>query len=166
VSSPACSDWELAQVNVAIAKGPMDSQVMAGFVAALEPINAVADAAPGFVWRLQDDSGDATAIRVFEDDRMLINLSVWESAEALSQFVYRSDHTSVMRGRKQWFETIRLYLALWWVPAGHRPTPLEARERLEHLRTHGPTPYAFTFKRRFEPGDELVIVVDELECPA
>jgi hypothetical protein len=166
VSSPARQGWELAQVNVGIAKGPMDSEVMAGFAAALEPINALADAAPGFVWRLQDESGDATAIRVFEDERMLINLSVWESVDALAGFVYRSDHTSVMRGRKQWFETIRSYLALWWVPAGHRPTPLEARERLEHLRRHGPTPFAFTFKRRFEPGDELVIVDDELECPA
>lgn len=158
--------FELAQVNIGIAKGPMDSEVMAGFAAALEPINALADAAPGFVWRLQDDSGDATAIRAFEDDRMLINLSVWESADALAAFVYRSDHTAVMRRRKQWFETIRVYLALWWVPAGHRPTPVEARERIEHLREHGPTPYAFTFKRRFEPGDELVIVDDELGCPA
>lgn len=166
MSSIGRADWELAQVNVAIAKGRMDSEVMAGFAAALEPINALADATPGFVWRLQDDSGDATAIRAFDDDRMLINLSVWESVDALTEFVYRSDHTPVMRRRKQWFETIRLYLALWWVPAGHRPTPLEARGRLEHLRTHGPTPYAFTFKRRFEPGDELVIVDDELECPA
>jgi hypothetical protein len=158
--------FELAQVNVAIAKGPMESDVMAGFVAALEPINALADAAPGFVWRLQDASGDATAIRVFEDERMLINLSVWESADALAGFVYSSGHTAVMRGRKQWFETLALYMALWWVPAGHRPTPLRARERLEHLRAHGPTPFAFTFKRRFEPGDELVIVDDELGCPA
>jgi hypothetical protein len=158
--------FELAQVNVAIAKGPMDSDVMAGFVAALDPINALADAAPGFVWRLQDDSGDATAIRPFEDENMLINLSVWESADALAEFVYRSDHTAVMRNRKQWFETIRLYMALWWVPAGHRPTPLHARDRLEHLRQHGPTPYAFTFKRRFEPGEQLVIIDDALECPA
>jgi hypothetical protein len=163
VNRPA---WELAQVNIGLAKGPMDSEVMAEFAAALEPINALADSSPGFVWRLQDDSGDATSIRAFDDERMLINMSVWESVDALAEFVYRSAHTQVMRGRKQWFETIRLYMALWWVPAGHRPTPLEARERLEHLRLHGPTPYAFTFKRRFEPGDELVIVDDELECPA
>ena len=140
---------------------------MAGFVAALEPINALADAAPGFVWRLQDDSGDATSIRVFDDELMLINMSVWESIEPLGDFVYRSEHTAVMRRRKQWFETMRLYLALWWVPPGYRRTTVEAQARLEHLRLHGPTPHAFTFKRRFAPDEELAIVDDELlECPA
>jgi hypothetical protein len=158
--------FQVAQVNIARALAPMDAEGMAEFVMALEPINALADAAPGFVWRLQDETGDATSIRVFDDELMLINMSVWKSVEALATFVYRSEHTAVMRRRKQWFETMRLYLALWWVRSGHRPTPGEARERLEHLRFHGPTPYAFTFKRRFAPDDEKAIVDDELECPA
>lgn len=158
--------FQVAQVNIARALAPMNADQMAGFVAALEPINALADAAPGFVWRLQDDSGDATSIRVFEDKSMLINMSVWESVDALADFVYRSEHTAVMRGRKQWFETMRLYLTLWWVRSGHRPTPGEARDRLEHLRLHGPTPHAFTFKRQFAPGEQHAIVVDDLKCPA
>jgi hypothetical protein len=160
------SSAELAQVNVARSLGPMDSAVMAGFVAELEPINALADAAPGFVWRLQDESGDATSVRVFEDPDMLINLSVWTSADALAGFVYRSGHVAVMRRRKRWFETIQQYLALWWVPTGHRPRAVEARERLEYLRRHGPTPYAFTFKRRFEPGETLAVLDDAIQCPA
>jgi heme-degrading monooxygenase HmoA len=111
----------------------MDGPVMAGFQAALEPINALADAAPGFVWRLQTEDGDATAIRPYEDERMMVNLSVWESIEALRAFVYASGHTSVMRKRKQWFETLDAYLVLWWVPAGHEPTIEEAKQRLEHM---------------------------------
>jgi hypothetical protein len=129
-------------------------------------INALADTASGSVWRLQDDSCDATSIHVFDDELMLINMSVWESADALADFVYRSEHAAVMRGRRQWFETMRLYLTLWWVRPGHGPTPGEARDRLEHLRRHGPTPYAFTFKRQFGPGDKHAIVDDELKCPA
>jgi hypothetical protein len=103
----------VAQVNIARAQAPMDAEHMAAFVAALEPINALADAAPGFVWRLQDESGDATSIRVFEDALMLINMSVWESVDSLANFVYRSEHTTVMRQRKQWFATMRLYVTLW-----------------------------------------------------
>ena len=108
---------------------------------------------------------NATSIRAFDDDRLLINMSVWESIDALAEFVYRSDHVSVMRRRREWFERISIYLALWWVPAGHIPTLGEARDRLAHLQEHGPSPYAFTFKARFLRGDGLV-VEDELGCPA
>jgi hypothetical protein len=158
--------FQVAQVNIARALAPMDAGLMAGFVAALEPINARADTAPGFVWRLQDGSGDATSIRAFDDELMLINMSVWESVDALADFVYRSGHTAVMRERKQWFETMRLYLTLWWVRSGHRPAPREALDRLEHLRLHGPTPHAFTFKHQFAPGNEHAIVDDDVQCPA
>ena len=105
----------------------MDGLMMAGFKAALEPINALADEAHGFVWRLQTEDGDATAIRLYEDERMIVNMSVWESIEALRAFVYTSDHTAVMRHRKQWFEKLGTYLALWWVPDGHEPTIEEPR---------------------------------------
>jgi heme-degrading monooxygenase HmoA len=145
----------------------MDGPVMAGFKAALEPINELADSAPGFVWRLQTEDGDATAIRPFQDERMMVNMSVWESLSDLRAFVYTSSHTAVMRRRKQWFEKLEAYLVLWWVPAGHEPTIEEAKERLEHLRAHGPTLYAFTFRASFpRPDADEAIVDDEIGCPA
>jgi hypothetical protein len=120
-------------------------------VALLEPVNALADAAPGFVWRLQDESGDATSIKAFGDDRLIVNMSVWESIEALREFVYRSGHVDVMRRRREWFTGMGLHLALWWVPAGTLPTVEDAELRLATLEREGPTPYAFTFKRAFSP---------------
>ena len=147
----------------------MDGPVMAGFEAALEPINALADEATGFVWRLQTEDGDATAIRPYEDERMMVNMSVWESIEALRTFVYTSGHTSVMRNRKRWFDRLETYLVLWWVPAGHQPTIEEAKERLEHLERCGPTPYAFTFRASFPAPDadaDAAQIDDEIGCPA
>jgi hypothetical protein len=128
---------------------------MEGFRTQLDPINALADRSPGFVWRLQTEDGNATAIRPYAgDDLMAINLSVWESLESLQRFVYRSGHVDTLRGRKQWFEQIEgPILALWWIPAGHTPTVLEAQERLRHLGEHGPTPHAFTFTTPFPPPD-------------
>jgi hypothetical protein len=145
----------------------MDGRVMADFQAALDPINALADGAPGFVWRLQTEDGDATAIRPYEDERVMVNMSVWESIDVLEQFVYRSGHIAVMRRRREWFERIKVFLALWWVPAGHEPTIDEAKERLAHLERTGPTPHAFTFKARFpDPDTQDVVIDDEIGCPA
>ena len=147
----------------------MDGPVMAGFKAALEPINALADKAIGFVWRLQTEDGDATAVRPYEDERMMVNMSVWESIEALRAFVYTSGHTSVMRNRKRWFESLETYLVLWWVPAGHVPTVEEAMKRLELLRRCGPTPDAFTFRASFPAPDadpSAARIDDEIGCPA
>jgi len=141
----------VAQINIARAVGPTDSPQLAEFIAALEPVNALAESSPGFVWRLQDDSGDAVSIRVFDDDQIIINLSVWESIDALFEFAYRSHHVDYFRRRREWFERFPTsHLALWWVPVGEVPTIEEAKERLEHLDRHGPTPHAFTFKRRFD----------------
>jgi Domain of unknown function (DUF3291) len=151
------ADHQLAQVNVAVLKEPLDSPLLEGFVAALEPINALADAAPGFVWRLQTEDGDATAIRAFDDERILVNLSVWESLESLGEFAYRSRHAVVMRQRRTWFHKMgEAYLALWWVPVGHRPSVAEARHRVDHLRLHGPTPHAFTFRRSYPAKSDAV----------
>jgi heme-degrading monooxygenase HmoA len=145
----------------------MDGSVMAGFQAALDPINALADSAPGFAWRLQTEDGDATAIRPYEDERMMVNMSVWESLEELRAFVYTSGHTAVMRNRKQWFDKLDIYLVLWWVPAGHEPTIDEAMARLAHLELHGPTPYAFTFRASFpSPDSHELTIDDEIGCPA
>jgi Domain of unknown function (DUF3291) len=145
----------LAQVNIATLRAPLDGPELAGFVAQLEPINALADRSPGFVWRLQTEDGDATAIRPYEDDRVMVNLSVWASFEALRSFVYATRHLEVMRHRRQWFSRMAdPYLALWWVPAGAIPTVAEAKERLELLTRQGPTADAFTFRVPFpEPAD-------------
>ena len=160
--------FHVAQVNIALPKAPVDSPLLADFMALLDPINALADASDGFVWRLQTDEGNATSIRPFEDERLMVNLSTWESVEALRQFVYRSVHVEVMRRRREWFEHMRLYMALWWVPAGHVPSVEEAKDRLAHLREHGPTPHAFTFREPFglPDGSAAPLVDDELGCPA
>ena len=154
--------WHLAQLNVGRLLAPLESETLAGFVSALEPINALADRHPGFVWRLQTDAGDATSIRPTEDDLFLINMSVWSSLETLRAFVYTTAHVQVLRQRRAWFEQLATsHMVLWWVPAGHVPTIDEALERLDRLRQHGPTPAAFTFRAPFEPhaagpGDPLV----------
>jgi hypothetical protein len=148
----------IAQVNIALPREPLESPALAEFVANLEPVNALADAAPGFVWRLQDDSGDATSIQAFDDERLIINMSVWESIEALWSFVYDGGHLDVMRRRREWMTKLAdVHQVLWWVPGGHIPTIGEAKERLDHLQEHGPSEHAFTFKQRFP---------DREPCPA
>jgi hypothetical protein len=146
------ADPHLAQVNIALPKEPLESALLAEFVAWLEPVNARADSAEGFVWRLQTEDGDATGIKAFGDDRLIVNMSVWESIEALRAFVYGGIHVGVMRRRREWFERFPTsYLALWWVPAGVVPTVEDAKPRLRSLDAHGPTPYAFTFRQTFAP---------------
>ena len=145
----------IAQVNVARALDPLDSPALADFVAALAPVNALADAAPGFVWRLQTEDGDATAVRIWDDPRVIVNLSVWASLEALWTFVYGGAHVGVMQRRRQWFERpVESHMALWWVPAGTTPTVAEAVARLADHRRNGPAPRAFDFKHPFTPDGE------------
>ena len=151
------SDYQLAQVNIGRARGEMTDPVMAEFVAQLPEINALADASPGFVWRLQTEDGDATAVRPYEDRTILINMSVWEDLPALRAYVYRSAHAAVMRRRREWFERFeRIYVALWWVPAGHHPSVTEAVERLACLEANGPTAFAFTFGEAYDPDGQPV----------
>lgn len=161
------STWQLAQLNVGRLLAPLESDTLAGFVAALEPINALADGHPGFVWRLQTDAGDATSIRPTDDDLFLINMSVWSSLETLRAFVYTTAHVQILRQRRAWFEQLaRAHMVLWWVPAGHIPTIEEALARLDRLRTDGPTPAAFTFRAPFEPqsGGPGASLVDAEFC--
>ena len=151
--------FHIAQSNIARMRAPIDEPVMAGFVERLEPLNALADRSPGFVWRMQDEQGDATAIRVFDDELILFNMSVWQSIEALTSYAYESRHADALRQRRDWFEPMsKAALVLWWVPAGHRPSVEEARERFEHLWTHGPTEEAFTFSTRF-PAPKVAVDV-------
>jgi hypothetical protein len=132
---------QLAQVNIAKMVAPLDDPVMAGFVGQLEAVNAIADGSPGFVWRLQDDGGDATSVRVFDDDTILVNMSVWESTAALHGYVYRSGHGPALRDRAKWFVRMpEAHLAMWWIDAGEKPTVEQAVERLLFLRAHGETP--------------------------
>ncbi len=144
------SAHHLAQVNIGVLRAPLDSPDIADFVSGLDPINALADASPGFVWRLQDETGDASHIRPFRDDSILVNMSVWESLDALRDYVYQSDHVAYMRRRREWFTKMETaFMALWWIPAGTLPTTDDSRERLDHLDVNGPSPYAFTFRRAF-----------------
>lgn len=152
----------LAQLNVGRLLARVDAPEIAGFVAELESINQLADGSPGFIWRLATEAGDATSIRPTEDDLFLINMSVWESIDALRAFTYDTAHVAILRRRREWFERLATaHMVLWWVDAGHRPTIDEALERLDRLRRDGPTPAAFTFRTPFErdaagPGSPLV----------
>jgi len=148
--------YQIAQLNIARMVAPLTDPAMAGFVAQLATINALADSSPGFVWRLQTEEGDATALRPYDDDLILVNLSVWASVADLSTFVYKSAHRGVLQQRQQWFERFDgPHLALWWVPSGHIPSVDEAKERLDFLRAHGETIYAFSFKKLFAAPQEV-----------
>lgn len=145
--------YQLAQLNVALMKAPLDSPAMADFAGNLARINKLAEESHGYVWRLESDTGDATAFRPL-GEHVLINLSVWADIESLSRYVYQSSHVEVMRRRRNWFDRMSgAHMVLWWVPAGHRPTLDEALERLEALRANGPGPAAFTFTHAYGPPD-------------
>jgi heme-degrading monooxygenase HmoA len=148
--------YHLAQINIAKAVADLDSPLMEGFVSRLDEINALAEGAKGFIWRLQSDAGDATSIRVFEDPRIYINMSVWETAEDLKHFVYRSAHVELIRDRDAWFGRLsEQHQAVWWVPAGHRPSAQEGRDRLMNLREQGPSATAFSLARPFPQPSEI-----------
>jgi len=141
---------QLAQINIARLRAPLEDPATAEFVESLARINALADEAQGFVWRLQTEGGDASAIRAYDDELMIVNLSVWTSLEALAEYVYRSGHVAFLRRRREWFETSEdAHVALWWVQPGRRPDVAEGRERLARLRLHGPGPEAFTFREPY-----------------
>ena len=126
--------FHIAQVNIARMRAPLEDPLMADFVAQLDPVNALADASPGFVWRFQTEGGNATSVRPLPDPLILFNMSVWESVEALQAYVYRSNHASALRDRKRWFEkSTGPVAALWWIPAGEVPTVEDGKTRLAHL---------------------------------
>jgi hypothetical protein len=158
----------LAQLNIGRLRAPMDDPQIDDFRNNLEPVNALAEASPGFVWRLQDEHGDATGIKPFGDELEIVNLTVWESIDALADFTYRTGHVELLRRRREFFEAPSLpILCLWWIPEGTIPTVEDAIARLDHLRAHGPTATAFTFRHRFEPGEaEAQLGSDRDTCPA
>ncbi|MEZ0609848.1 DUF3291 domain-containing protein [Fibrella sp. WM1] len=142
----------LAQINIARLLEPLDSPLIADFVANLDPINTLAEQSPGFVWRLKDDTNNATDFRPFGDDLLIVNMSVWEDIDTLRAFAFQTAHSDIMKRRREWFSRFpTAYLALWWIPEGHVPTIDEAKERLQSLDAHGDTPFAFTFRKLFPP---------------
>lgn len=156
--------FHLAQVNIARLRAPITDPLLADFVANLDRVNGLAEAAPGFVWRLKGDEGNALAVRAFDDDALIINISVWDGIDSLFEYTYKSDHVGVFRRRTEWFVPLGTsHLALWWIPAGHQPDANEAKESLAHLDAHGPTPRAFTFKQRFTPEDMLAYIQSQAE---
>jgi len=147
--------WELAQLNIASLVAPIDSPTLAGFVAELDRINSLAEQAPGFVWRLQSEEGNATDVKHGFGDDYIVNMSVWKSLQDLHAYVYKSAHAQIMSRKKQWFHRMSDdYSVLWWVPAGHRPTVVEAEVKLKLLNSQGPCSDAFTFKSSYpKPAD-------------
>lgn len=169
--------YELAQVNVGRLAAPLDDPRLSAFVKALDPVNAVADTAPGFVWRLQTEDGNATAIQAFTWDAgsssgVIVNMSVWTDVEHLGAFVYGELHREILRRRREFFEPMKeAFTACWWVPVGERPTTDDAEDRIRHLRAHGPTPRAFTLREHYPPpdaaqADAALPGSDDWLCPA
>ena len=158
--------WHLAQVNIGKLVAPRGDPRVDPFFAALDRINALAEASRGFVWRLQDEAGNAMGIRYAPDPLLAINLTVWTDADALFEFVYRSAHTPVMARRREYFEPLRkTYQALWWIEAGTLPTINDALAKLWLLEQFGPCPQAFTFKARFPAPDEAGLPIDHEPDP-
>ncbi|MEO1045793.1 MAG: DUF3291 domain-containing protein [Pseudomonadota bacterium] len=159
------SGYHLAQINIARFAKPKDDPVNADFMNGLDPVNAQAEAAPGFVWRLVGEGNDAVDLSPdASDPRLAINMSLWTDVEALGAFVYRNpDHLAFMRRRREWMEHMNVYQALWWVPVGHIPTVEEGMARIAKLEKHGPMTEAFTFRQPFPApdGTPAVPVLDE-----
>lgn len=140
----------LAQLNIAKAKYALNAPEIKEFVDNLEPVNLIAERSTGFIWRLQDESGDATNIQAFDDPNIIVNMSIWDSIDSLKNFMFRTHHRDFLRRKQEWFHNIdKDSYVLWWIPKGHIPTLAEAVEKLEHLRKHGDTPAAFSFKSNF-----------------
>ncbi|MDO5980702.1 DUF3291 domain-containing protein [Flavivirga spongiicola] len=145
----------LAQVNIAKRLAPMDDPIMQDFVNNLDRINALADESKGFVWRLKDEDKDLGA-QVFQDDTLLINMSVWKNLETLFNYTYKSGHIEVFKRKKEWFSKMKMmHMAFWYIPKGYEPTFQDAKNRLDYLNRHGDTPYAFSFKSKFTALDSL-----------
>jgi hypothetical protein len=153
--------WHLAQINIGRLAAPADDPQVAGFFAELDRINALAEASPGFVWRLKGEGNDATDLQPTPDPLLILNMSVWEDADTLFDYVYRSAHTPVMAQRRQWFARFDgAYHAIWWIEAGHVPGITEGLSKLWMLDRFGPSPQAFTFKARFPAPGEAGVPTD------
>jgi heme-degrading monooxygenase HmoA len=144
----------LAQLNIAKAKYSLEAPEIKEFVDNLEHVNNLAESSSGFIWRLKDEDGDATNIQAFSDPNTIVNMSVWDSVDALKNFMFRTHHRDFLRRKKEWFYNIpEDSYVLWWIPVGHIPTIEEAVEKLEYLRSNGDTPNAFSFKSNYSVAE-------------
>jgi GNAT superfamily N-acetyltransferase len=155
-------DYHIAQLNIATLLAPIDDPSIADFTDNLERINALGDGSPGFVWRLQTDDGNATALRPYPDPMVIVNMTVWTSVAALKEFAYRTEHADFLARRREWFVAGSTGVVLWWIRAGDIPTVDDAKRRLDFLQRHGPSPYAFRFAR---PPAPFVVERTSLEDP-
>ncbi|CAD5287852.1 conserved hypothetical protein [Alteromonas sp. 38] len=147
----------LAQLNIAKAKYSLESTEIKEFVDNLDPVNRIAESSSGFIWRLKDDSGNATEIQAFSDPNIIVNMSVWDSVDALKNFMFRTHHKDFLSRKKEWFfEIPEDTYVLWWIPVGHIPSLEEAVEKLEYLRSNGETPKAFSFKCNFSATEFIL----------
>jgi hypothetical protein len=146
----------LAQINIAEMLEPEGHPSMSGFFDNIDMINAIAEESPGFVWRLQDETGSATSIKAFDNDMLIINMSVWETRESIFDFVYKSMHLEIFKRKNEWFHKMKkMHYALWYIDEGHQPDLAEARKMLDHLNLHGETPMAFSFKKSFSEKEYI-----------
>lgn len=146
----------LAEVNIAKRLAPMDDPIMQDFVNNVDKMNAIADAAEGFIWRMKDEDKELGA-KIFQDDELLINMSVWKDLESLFNYTYKSRHIEVFKRKKEWFSKMKMmHMAFWYVPEGYEPTFQDAKDRLDYLNMYGDTPYAFSFKSKFSTEDALI----------
>jgi hypothetical protein len=149
------SRYQLAQINIAELRAPIDSPQLKDFVDNLDRINALAESSPGFVWRLVGEGNDATSLRPLGDE-VIVNMSVWKNVSSLRDFVYKTAHVEILKRKREWFNRMSdAFMCLWWVPERHRPTVAEAVQRLAHLRQHGPTAQSFTFVKAFAAPDAI-----------
>ena len=145
---------KIAQVNIAKMKAPMDSPIMVDFVNNLDHINDIAEKSPGFVWRLKVDTNNATSIKIFDDEFLLVNMSVWDNMDHLFEYVYNSMHGEILKRKKEWFHKMgEMHMAIWYIKNHKYPLESEARERLKYIRKYGETPYSFTFKNKYTTAD-------------
>lgn len=149
-------NYHLAQLNIATALAPLDSPVMQEFVDNLERINLMGECSPGFVWRMKDDTGNATAIPVYDDPNIIANLTVWQNPESLKSFLFKTEHAHFLKRKKEWFKPVKeATYVLWWVPQGHIPTMNEGKDKLAYLRAYGETAKAFSFKKQFTAAQAM-----------
>jgi hypothetical protein len=149
-------NYHLAQINIAKMLAPLESPIMSDFVANLDPINQLAESSEGFLWRLKEECNNATSIKIYDDEFLLVNMSVWKDIDSLFQFAFKSHHVEIFKRRKEWFDKMnQMHMALWYVPEGRYPNVIEATKRLDHIRLHGETPHAFSFKKRFSIEESI-----------
>jgi len=150
------TEYQIAEINVARMRGVnINDPIMKEFVDNLDKVNALAESSKGFIWRLKDESNNATNLNPFNDEQVIINISVWQSIETLENFIYKTFHTEFLKRRKEWFQSYgKAYTAMWWTPKGQYPAIQEAIEKLDYYQKNGPSELVFDFRNKYLPPHE------------